>query len=52
MEIRRKQSKIYRTEIMQMPICRDKERKLKYTELKYCRCHYGEAKKAKENIQN
>ena len=52
MEIRRKQSKIYRNEIMQMPICRDKERKLKYTELKYCRCHYGEAKKAKENIQN
>ena len=52
MERRRKQSKIYRIEIMQMAIFRDKERKLKYTELKYCRCHYGERRKAKEKIQN
>ena len=30
-----------------MPIFKDEESKLKYTKLKYCRCQYVEAKKAK-----
>ena len=42
-----KQSKVHRIEILQMPICIDKENKVKSMELKYCRCQYAQTKKAK-----
>ena len=42
-----KQSEIYKIEKLQVSICRDEERKLKYTELKTCRGQYGDPKKAK-----
>ena len=35
MQRRGKQCKVYISEILQMPKCRDKETKLKETELKY-----------------
>ena len=41
-----------RIAILQISIFRDKEGKVKYTELKTCRCQYAEMKKGKENIQN
>ena len=41
------QSEIYKIEKLQVSICRDEERKLKYTELKTCRGQYGDPKKAK-----
>ena len=47
MQTRGKQSKLYKTEILQMSICRDKEIKVKSTELKYCRCQYTQTKNAK-----
>ena len=47
MQGRIKKNKVYRTEILQMSICRDEESKLKYTELKDCRCQYTESKQAK-----
>ena len=37
-----KQSKIYRTKILQLSIFSDEERKAKQRELKYCWCEYGE----------
>ena len=42
-----KQGKICRTEILQMSICEDEESKINYTEVKYCRCEYAEARQAK-----
>ena len=47
MERRGKQSKIYRTEILQTSICIDEETKVKYKGLKYCSCQYADTKKAK-----
>ena len=41
-----------RIETLQISIFRDKERKVKYTELKTCRCQYAKMKKGKENIKN
>ena len=35
-----------------MPLFRDEENRVKYTELKYCRPQYTQTKKTKENIQN
>ena len=35
-----------------MPLFRDKENRVKYTELKYCRPQYAQTKKTKENLQN
>ena len=46
------QSQICRTEILGMSIGRDEEIKLKYTEMKYCRCQYAEKRKAKSYIGN
>ena len=40
----RKYSQIYRNKILQMPICRDEETKVKFTELKYSRYQYVESK--------
>ena len=34
-----------------MPICGNKEAKVKYMELKYCRCQYEQIWKAELNIQ-
>ena len=34
-----------------MPKCRDKESKVKYTELNHCRFQYAEAIKAKRNVE-
>ena len=42
MQRRKKQSKDYKIEIVQIPICRNKEIKVKSTELKYCRCQNAE----------
>ena len=42
MQRQTKQSKVYKNEIAQIPICKDKEIKVKSTELKYCRCHNAE----------
>ena len=44
---RGKHSKIYRTEILQMSICRDEETKVKNTELKHSRCKYEETRRVK-----
>ena len=48
MERQGKQSKIYRTKILQTSIFRDEERKVKQRELKYWWCEYGEM----DNNQN
>ena len=42
-----KQSKIYRTEILHISVCRGKESIVTYTERKYYRCQYGETRKGK-----
>ena len=47
MQRRGKQSKVYRIGILWMPICIDKENKVKSTEVKCCRCQYAHTKKAK-----
>ena len=44
---RGKQSEIYRTDTLQMSICRDEESKVKSAELKHWRCQYAGMKKAK-----
>ena len=38
MQRQKNERKIYRTEILQRLIWGDEERKVKYAELKYCRC--------------
>ena len=40
-----------RTEMTQMPICTGEVCKVKYTELKYCNCHYAETREAKYNTE-
>ena len=47
MQRRGKQSKIYRTEIMQMEMPTDKESKIKYTELKHWTCQNAGTRKGK-----
>ena len=47
MQRRVKQSKVYRIEILQMPVCREEASKVKPTELKSCKCKYAQTKKAK-----
>ena len=47
MQRRGKQGKICRTKTLEMSICRDEESKVKYGDLKYCRCQYAETRKAK-----
>ena len=47
MQRQRKQTKIYRIEILQTSIWRDEESKVKYKELKYGRRQYVETRKAK-----
>ena len=47
MQTRRQKSEIYKTEILQMLICKDDESKVKYTELKNCRCQFAETRKEK-----
>ena len=42
MQRRGKQSKIYRTEVLQMLMCRNDQSRLKFTDSKYCRCQYAE----------
>ena len=52
MQRRVKQSKIYRTKLVQMSLCRDEGSKVKYTELKYCKCQYSQRSNEKWNMQN
>ena len=52
MQRQRKQTKIYRIEILQTSIWRDEESKVKYKELKYGRRQYVETREAKLNIHN
>ena len=52
MKRRGKQSKICRTEILLMSLCRDEESKIKYIDLKHCRYQYAEIRKPKSNIKN
>ena len=47
MKRRRNQSQIYTTEKVKMAICREEEKKVKYTEPKYCRCQYLEMVKSR-----
>ena len=47
-----KQIKVYRTDILQMSICRNEESKVKSTQLKKCKCQYAETRQEKLNIQN
>ena len=47
MQRQEQKSETNRTEILQMLICTDGKRKVKYTELKQCSCQYAETKKAK-----
>ena len=42
-----KHRKVYWTEVLQMSIWRDKESKVKFIELKYCRRQYSEMRKGK-----
>ena len=43
----RTQSKIYRTEILQMSICSDEQGKVKVKKLKYSKREYAETRKPK-----
>ena len=54
MHRRGEQSKIHRTEIMQMLKRKEEESKVKYTELKYYKSQYVETRKAKKthNLNN
>ena len=47
-----KQIKVYRTDILQMSICRNEESKVNSTQLKKCKCQYAETRQGKLNIQN
>ena len=45
-----KQRQIDGIELLQMSICRDEERKLRYTEVKTCKCQYRERKQNQSQI--
>ena len=47
-----KQIKVYRTDKLQMSICRNEESKVKSTQLKKCKCPYAEMRQERLNIQN
>ena len=46
MQRRGQEKQIFRNNILQMSICRDEEIKVKYTQMKYCRCQYAGMRKA------
>ena len=47
-----KQSEIYKSQILQMLICKAGASKVKFIELGYCSCQYAETRKENSDIQN